>query len=330
MEHFSAAELRDSRNEWCSRLVSIMEKTLLSGLIAIFKEAVNVCDRHGEPSKYLKTFQNFLSEIPKWSAAIVEREQERICTMFDCDYLGDLITCVHLTQLKLLSASRVSSTTKTVTIETPDTNKFIHACYICAARQMWKNIYLFEKDVPPLKLQENARGRELIVRECIMTTIRDTIPIRTLLKSYLDQTVEKDVEENVREEIVMTALDADDRRVHASAIQSLNNGAPIPPVGAPSDAAVPMNTQANTNVHLLPPTIPPPRPVMMVSTPAPAPATVPAPAHVSAPVPAPALNNSSTSIDSLSDSNTEDVHINLGLDDDNTNSNNDIMNVEIL
>lgn len=264
MDTFSASELRESRNEWCARLVSIMEKALLSGHMAIFNESVAICNQHKEPEKYLKTFQNFLSQIHKWNSAIVDKERARICDVFGCDYLGDLITCVHIVQLKLLSAARVGTTTKTVTIETPDVNKFIHSCYICTARQMYKNVYLFEKEVSALKMQENARNKELLVRECIMATIRDTIPVRTMLKSYLEPTMEYDVEEDVREEIVMAPMTEKDNRFSANAnlgiprvapnmqtaappsvISALTQPIPAPPPGAPSNAVLSTITESN-------------------------------------------------------------------------------------
>ena len=43
-----------------------------------------------EPEKYLMTFQNFLSRIPKWNNAIIDKEVERILATSTCNYLEDL------------------------------------------------------------------------------------------------------------------------------------------------------------------------------------------------------------------------------------------------
>jgi metal-dependent amidase/aminoacylase/carboxypeptidase family protein len=53
---------------------------------------------------------------------------------------------------------------------------------------------LFQFDVSPLEQQKNNREFELIVQTCIMNTIRDSIPIELLLKQYIDETQEIDVE----------------------------------------------------------------------------------------------------------------------------------------
>ena len=44
-----------------------------------------------------------------------------------------------------------------------------------------KNIYLFEQECTPLTKQKNNRELELIIRECIVNTIRETIPIDKIL-----------------------------------------------------------------------------------------------------------------------------------------------------
>ena len=60
-------------------------------------------------NKYFSTGkdENFLNNIPKWSSEIVENEKQRIITSSACNYLEDLISCVHITQLKSLTSTRV-------------------------------------------------------------------------------------------------------------------------------------------------------------------------------------------------------------------------------
>ena len=70
-------------------------------------EADKICSETDEEEKYLMTFQNLLNNIPKWSSQIVETERERIINSSGCNYLEDLLTCIHITQLKALTISRV-------------------------------------------------------------------------------------------------------------------------------------------------------------------------------------------------------------------------------
>ena len=82
-------------------------------------------------------------------------------------------------------------------------DKFIHKLYINVARKVYLNIYLFETDIPALNIQKNNRELELIIKEVILNTIRDNIPVENILKAYLDETEEMDtVVEEKRETVV--------------------------------------------------------------------------------------------------------------------------------
>ena len=74
---------------------------------------------------------------------------------------------------------------------------------------MYTNIYLFEKNIAPLQLQKNNREIEIIVKECILNAVRDSIPVETILRAYMDETEEQDVEvKEVEEPIVEPAKPA--------------------------------------------------------------------------------------------------------------------------
>jgi hypothetical protein len=67
---------------------------------------------------------------------------------------------------------------------------------------VYKNVYLFEINVPPLQIQKHNRELEIIVQECILNAVRESIPIEHILKAYMDETVEDDVIEEIKEQIV--------------------------------------------------------------------------------------------------------------------------------
>jgi hypothetical protein len=202
MDDYTLSTIIESKNEWCARLTNTLAPCIIEGLRSVFSEAYNVCKENDEESKYLMTFQNFLNNIPKWSSEIVENEKQRIITSSTCNYLEDLLSCVHITQLKSLTTSRVGLKQKKINIDIPDLGKFIHKTYINVARKVYVNIYLFEANIKPLQVQKNNRELELIVKECILNTIRDSIPIEHILQMYLDETQETDVEVEEKKEIV--------------------------------------------------------------------------------------------------------------------------------
>jgi len=205
MDDFVIANLHESRNEWCARLVSIFSPLVSEGVRSIFNEAWKMCVETDEVGKYLMTFQNLLSRVPKWNSVIVEEERKRIIERSGCNYLEDLITCVHIIQLKVLTCIRVGSKQKKIDISIPKLDHFIHKIYIHVARKVYMNVYLFEKNVGPLQIQKNSRELENIIQECILTTIRESIPTESIIRAYMDESVEQEEEvfiENVKEPVL--------------------------------------------------------------------------------------------------------------------------------
>ena len=202
MDDFSTSTLYESKNEWSARLLTILTPLIIEGYKSIFDEAYKLCKENNELDKYLMTFQNFISRIPKWNPTIIEQERKRICEKSGCSYLEDLVVCTHIIQLKILTAMRVGQKQKKIDINIPKLDDFIHKIYINSARKIYKNVYLFEMNIPPLQVQKHHRELEIIVQECILNTLRDNIPVESILKAYMDETIEEDVVEEIKEEII--------------------------------------------------------------------------------------------------------------------------------
>jgi hypothetical protein len=214
MDDFNVSSLHESKNEWGSRLLTILTPHIVDGLKSIFDESTKLCRENNEMDKYLMTFQNFITRIPKWNANIIEIERKRIVEKSGCGYLEDLVTCVHIIQLKLLSAIRVGKKQKKIDIHIPKLDDFIHKIYVNVARKIYKNVYLFELNIQPLQTQKNFRELEVIVQECILNTVRDSIPVEAILQAYMDETVEEEVEEEVKEEVIPETKLTENDRTH--------------------------------------------------------------------------------------------------------------------
>ena len=201
MDDFNVSSLHESKNEWGARLLTILTPLIIEGFKSIFDESYKLCIDNNETEKYLMTFQNFITRIPKWNSAIIETERKRIIDRSGCSYLEELVTCIHIIQLKLLTAMRVGKKQKKIDINIPKLDDFIHKCYINVARKMYQNVYLFELKCQPLQIQKNNRELELIIQECILNAVRDSIPLESILKAYMDETVEEDVIEEIKEQL---------------------------------------------------------------------------------------------------------------------------------
>ena len=193
MEDNTSNLLSDSKNEWSILLMNYITPHIMEGFRSIFNESVTLCQTNEEPEKYLMTFQNLLTRIPKWNQQLIDTEKERIVKLCNCNYLEDLMVCVHIIQLKILSCVRVGNESKKINIDIPDFGIFIHNIYTNIARKLYSSIYLFELEISGLEKQKRTREFELLVQTCIMNTIRDRIPIETLLRQYMDETSEIEV-----------------------------------------------------------------------------------------------------------------------------------------
>ena len=206
MEDFVLANLNESRNEWSARLISTLTPHIVEGVNSMFNEATEICKENGENSKYLMTFQNLLSRIPQWNATIIEEERKRIIDRSGCTYLEDLIACVHIIQLKILTCIRVSNKQKMIDISIPKLDGFIHKIYIHTARKLYQAVYLFDRTTLALQTQRNRREIDYIIQGCILATIRDSIPTEAIIRAYIDESVEH--EDEVTVETIPDVIDA--------------------------------------------------------------------------------------------------------------------------
>lgn len=246
MEDFSVATLAESKNEWCARLVSIMAPAVTEGIRAIFKEALDLCKSDDEDDQYLMTFQTFLKRIPNWNDSIISNERTRIEETSGCKYLEDLITCVHIVQLKALSCIRVSKDTKKVEIQIPAVDKFVHNVYKKCAAKVYRNAYLFELDLEPLTVQKHNRELEVLLQEGILEAVRDSMPVEELLKAYM-------AEQEVSLEASQEPGDVEETKA-----------LPEPPVAAPAPVSTPVAHATDPA-----PGLPKPAPSLNFATPPP-------------------------------------------------------------
>lgn len=199
--------LGSTKDEYAIRLVKVLSPQVHRGITDIFNEAVALCVESGEPHKYLMTFQNFLSRIPSWSQETVGKEADRIVEDSKCEYIQELLACVHVAHLKILTSIRPSEASREVEIPLPKMNAFIHRTYINVARKLWQNTFLFETGILPLEQQKNSREVNVVIHDSIMDAVRESLPVDKILKNYL-QGVEEQVETSVPAEAITPAADS--------------------------------------------------------------------------------------------------------------------------
>ena len=191
MEENYSTELLISKNDYIGRLINILTPQIAVGIKSILKSAIELCNNNSEDEKYLMTFQNFLAQIPSWNQITIDKEKERIIEESSCDYLEDLVTCIHLIHFKIATSVNVGNKNiKKIDINIPKFDVFIHQAYCEVARNVWSNIFLFHVDVEPLEYQKNMREVEMIIRESLINTVRNNIPIKDVINTYLEESEE--------------------------------------------------------------------------------------------------------------------------------------------
>lgn len=259
MDDFNLSSLQESRNEWVMRLVNILYPSIHEGFKSLYIEAYKMCMENNEEEKYLMTFQNLISRIPKWNDEIINNEVKRISEKSSCGHIEDLITCVHIIQLKALTCVRVGQKQKKIEMNVPKLKDFFHKVYILVARKLYANIYLFEKNIPPLQVQKNNREIELIITECIINAVRDSIPIEHILRSYLEESIEeeeeiqpvvdlKDMDKPNIEEVVMSSTPSTSSTNVTSDITPTN----VTPITTLAAATANADSIVDLNVDIMP------------------------------------------------------------------------------
>ena len=199
MDDYNVNVLSETKNEYSARLLELLAPAIIEGVKSIYNDAIKICEENDEQDKYLMTFQNYLTRVPKWNSTLIETECKRIISASKCSYLEDLLTCVHITHLKLLTSVRVSQKQKKIDIDIPKLSTFIHKIYIHLARKIYSNVYLFERDIMPLQYQKNMRECDILCRESILSVIRESVPVEKILRAYIDETVDEEIIEELIE-----------------------------------------------------------------------------------------------------------------------------------
>ena len=63
-----------------------MTPAVINDLRSVLMKPV-ACVQEDEEEQYLKTFQTFLSRVPKWNPDVIETERKGICEVSSCGIL---------------------------------------------------------------------------------------------------------------------------------------------------------------------------------------------------------------------------------------------------
>jgi len=156
------------------------------GFWSIYDNAKSACERNKQPDQILRTFQNLLTQVPKWTPETLKKEVDRIAAASKCDYMEDLLLGVFVSYIRAFaSLQQVKSEHVDIPFTRPSMEVFIHKFYVMAARGFWSNAYMFKTvGVTSEQQARNRRDIEVMLADVLNEVIDSFIPWKDISKAY--------------------------------------------------------------------------------------------------------------------------------------------------
>jgi len=271
----------EARTEYLKQL-----SNWISGpLVEFFRKEYSQCvARAGRRS--MAEFQEFCSKVPLWNQDVIDSHVGSLLDNCRCDYIEELMTAVFIAHTKMLTAIRVNAKQQKLQITLPKLDHFLHRVFTECARAFWKAPFLFSEDNSPVERQKNLLQAEAMCVDAISSAVRSLLPIKNILRDYL----ESDDNEEAEEQEVQETQDVQEVQKEESHKETTHNIAP------PSTPVATVAVPPPPSEHVVEASVPAPAPALAAEAAEPAVATVvSAVSAVSAP-PEPVVNVSATVI----------------------------------
>jgi len=188
--------LVEIKNEFTIHLIKLLHPLIYEGIQSIYDRALKCCEL-----TVLKTFQDFLSEIPNWNQIIINDEVARIKARLP-KYFDSLLNATVKSNITMLTPNNSKINFS------PDMNIFIQTVYKEAARELYNNPILLYHKYTPIEIKKNQRDALEIIKHSIQDAIRKILPMDDIINKYLEENllektkVFSDNEANKNNEIV--------------------------------------------------------------------------------------------------------------------------------
>jgi hypothetical protein len=188
----------DARAEYTKQLCMFLVPAYFQFYIELLEKAKQCMT--AEPKRALWQFQTYLNEIHDWNMEKVNHEIHTIHTNCGCDYLEDLLTAVFIAHTKVLTAIRLHSNNKKVEINVPKVEHFLFKVLCETSKLLWSSTYLFRDGITGMEKQQNYRNIEQMLNEGILQAVRNLVPVKSILKDFMNQNVSDTTEDDSDDE----------------------------------------------------------------------------------------------------------------------------------
>jgi hypothetical protein len=225
----------DARTEYTKQLCVFLVPAYFQFFIDLLEKGKQAM--MNEPKKALWQFQNYLNEIHDWNMEKVNTEIHTIHANCGCDYMEDLLTAVFIAHTKVLTAIRLSAHQKKVEINIPKVEHFLFKVMCETSKLLWSSTYLFRDGIPAMEKQQNYRTIEGILNEGILAAVRSLVPVKSILKDFVNQDVAGTADDDSDEEEEKPKVEkpkADKEELKIPVSPDIPLALPIAPVAAAS------------------------------------------------------------------------------------------------
>jgi len=170
--------LVEARKEYFGQLCIIM----CPAMIEVFQDMYDEATKLSKGRKTLIMYQKLLKEVPNWSNAMSKQHSDNITNR--CVWYSDLLAAVFVACTKILSAVRLKSDNKKISLRLPSNEVFIQTCYNNVAKDLYKDPYVYHEE-------QNEYVRDELLNKrfsaCIEATVKELIPVQEILHAYMTQ-----------------------------------------------------------------------------------------------------------------------------------------------
>jgi hypothetical protein len=183
--------LVDAKKEYLNQLAIIMVPFMIETFQDVYNESVN----RSKNKKVLAMNQLLLKDVKVWNDNIIKQHTDEIIN--SCSWFNELVAAVFVSHVKILSAVKLSAESNKISVKLPTNERFIHACYVAAAKELYKDPYIYHEEA-----DEFTRDEKLFERfnVCISATVKELIPIQDILRVNMTKddikSLDLDKEEN--------------------------------------------------------------------------------------------------------------------------------------
>ena len=185
--------LVDAKKEYLNQLAIIMVPFMIETFQDVYNESVT----RSKNKKVLAMNQLLLKDVKVWNDNIIKQHTDEI--IHSCSWFNELVAAVFVSHVKILSAVKLSAESNKISVKLPTNERFVHACYVAVAKDLYKDPYVYHEEA-----DEFVRDERLFERfnVCISATVKELIPIQDILRVNMtkDDIKSLDLEPEVEEE----------------------------------------------------------------------------------------------------------------------------------